>query len=258
MKSAVAWSRAAEPPVGRLGRGGLDRLLALAYGLTYDAIMRRFPPYQALLDEVSALVARSVPPGIPRRQARVLDVSCGTGTVALRLADEGYRVVALDAVEPLVRAARRRSGRRTSASFHHLDIARDQPPGAGSFDVIVSMHTLYWHPDPAGVLAACRRLMAPGGRGIFLTYGRPARIGRTFGEIRRGQGLRAAGGALRWLVPTGIFEALRRHELQYLTRTEFDRALARAGFEVLESRETFLAGLSLLAWTRPQLAGAPP
>jgi SAM-dependent methyltransferase len=258
MRSAVAWSGPGEQPAGRLGRGGLDRLLALAYGLTYDAIVRRFPPYQALLDEVSGLVARSIPPGIPRRQVRVLDVACGTGTVALRLAGEGYRVVALDAVEPLVRGARQRAGREPSVSFHHLDIARDQPPGAGSFDVIVSMHTLYWHPDPAGVLAACRRLLAPGGRGIFLTYGRPARIGRTFARIWREQGLRAAGDALRWLVPTAIFEALRRHELQYLTRTEFDRALARAGFEVLETRETFLAGLSLLAWTRPRLAGASP
>jgi SAM-dependent methyltransferase len=258
MKSAVAWSTAGEQPAGRLGRGGLDRLLALAYGLTYDAIVRGFAPYQALLDEVSGLVARSVPAGIPRRQVRVLDVSCGTGTVALRLAGEGYRVVALDAVEPLVAAARRRAARGTSASFHHLDIGRDLPPSPGSFDVIVSMHTLYWHPNPAGVLAACRRLLAPEGRAVFLTYGRPARIGRTFGEIRRTQGLRAAGHALRWLVPTGVFEALRRHELRYLTPAEFGRTLARAGFDMLEARQTFLAGVSLLAWARPRPREASP
>lgn len=56
--------------------------------------------------------------------------------------------------------------------------------------------------------------------------------------------------ALRWLVPTATFEAFRRHPLHYLTRDEFGHVLARAGFSVLESRQTFLAGLSLLAWAR--------
>jgi SAM-dependent methyltransferase len=112
------------------------------------------------------------------------------------------------------------------------------------------MHTLYWHPNPLGVLEACRRVVRPGGHGLFLTYARPARVGRTFHEIRAAQGARAAVRALRWLLPTAAFETFRHYEPQYLSRDDFQDALNRAGFEVLELRETFLAALSLLAWTR--------
>lgn len=239
------------------GRGGLERLVAVAYGLTYDAIVRGFPPYQQLLDEVAAYVGRSGRAGSSRKAAKVLDVSCGTGTVAARLAREGHAVVALDAVEHLVAVARRRHGSSPNVAFHYLDVARDPVPGAGSFDALVSMHTLYWHPNPLGVLEACRRALKTGGYGVFLTYARPARVGRTFGQIRARQGLGAAARALRWLLPTAVFEMFRRYEPQYFGRDEFARLLARAGFEVLEVRATFLAGLSLLAWVRARDVAVP-
>jgi SAM-dependent methyltransferase len=140
-------------------------------------------------------------------------------------------------------------------SFHHLDVARDQVPEVGTFDVVLSMHTLYWHPNPPGMLEACRRAVRAGGYGLFLTYARPARVGETFLQIRAEQGTAAAVGALRWLLPTAAFEAFRHYEPQYLSQDDFRRALVSAGFEVQELRETFLAALSLLAWTR---AGREP
>ena len=97
--------------------------------------------------------------------------------------------------------------------------------------------------------AAAAALRA-GGHGLFLTYARPARVGETFCQIRAEQGTRAAIRALRWLLPTAAFETFRHYEPQYLSRDDFRHALGGAGFEVLELRETFLAALSLLAWTR--------
>jgi 2-polyprenyl-3-methyl-5-hydroxy-6-metoxy-1,4-benzoquinol methylase len=235
----------------------VERLIAVGYGLTYDAIVRGFPPYEALLDEVAALVARAAGPG-PPAATRVLDVSCGVGTVAARLARRGWSVVGLDAVAHLVRVARRHhrdSG--LSLSFHHADLAREAPPAGGPFDVLVSMHTLYWHPDPAALLAACRRALKPGGHAVFLTYTRPARVLRVFAELRRRRGWGAAIGALRWLLPTALFDACRSVDPRYLTRHEFETALREAGFEVLEVRQTFLAGISLLAWTRAAGGVAP-
>jgi SAM-dependent methyltransferase len=228
----------------------IERLIAVGYGLTYDAVVRGFRPWEALLDEIAGFLARSAPPD--RGSMKVLDVACGTGTVALRLAREGYAVVGLDAVPHLAKVARER-GRPAGGPapvFHHLDVARDPVPGAGTFDALVSMHTLYWHPAPEALLAGCYRALRPGGHGVLLTYQRRARVGRTFREVLRRQGLGAAVRALRWLVPTALFERLRDFEPRYLNREEFHGALARAGFEVLESRETFLAGLSLLAWVR--------
>jgi SAM-dependent methyltransferase len=118
------------------------------------------------------------------------------------------------------------------------------------------MHTLYWHPEPAAFLQGCRRALRAGGYGIFLTYSRPARVGRTFRELRQRHGLVAALGALRWLVPTALFERFRDYEPHYMGPEAFHDALRHGGFEVLEARRTFLAGISLLACTRT--GAAPP
>lgn len=228
----------------------VERLLAVGYGLTYDAIVRGFPPYETLVDDVVTLVAQGAGPG-PPVATHILDVSCGIGTVAERLARRGWTVVALDAVAHLVEVARRHH-RDTglSLSFHHADLARDPAPVGGPFDVVVSMHTLYWHPDPGALLAACRQALKPGGHAVFLTYTRPAHVLRTFAKLRRDLGWGAACRALRWLLPTALFDTFRGVDPHYLTRAEFETALRGAGFEVLEIRETFLAGISLLAWTR--------
>jgi SAM-dependent methyltransferase len=227
----------------------LERLIARGYGLTYDVVVRGFPPYDALLDEVAALVGRERTDG---RRLRVLDVSCGIGTVAARLARDGHLVTGVDGVPYLIDVAREKlsgiGGR--SLAFHHADIARDEVPGAGTYDVVVSMHTLYWHPQPEAVLAACRRALRPGGHALFLTYGRQARVWKTFDEVRADLGVLAATRALRWLVPTAVFEAFRDCEHRYLAPGAFHGALAKAGFDVLEARRTFLAELSLLAWAR--------
>jgi SAM-dependent methyltransferase len=235
----------------------IERGLAFGYGFTYDVIVGSFEPYQALLREIGDLVDRSCP-GAEPAAVKVLDVACGTGTVALALAERGYSVVGLDVVEALVRIARDRGPAGPGRlSFGHADVAADPVPGAGTYDVVVSLHTLYWHPDPGGLLEGCRRALKPGGHGIFLTYSRPARVGRTFTEIRARQGLRAAFQALRWLVPTALFERFRDYRPHYLGENEFHGALAAAGFQVLEARQTFLADISLLAWVRADDGSRP-
>ena len=237
-------------------REALEHMIAVTYGVTYDAVVTRFPPYEAMLEEIVAFVARSVPVETAPRDTRVLDVACGIGNVSLRLEKEGYSVVGIDGVRHLVEIAREKNRPRgANLTFQHLDIARDAVPGAGNFDVLVSMHTLYWHPNPPGVLEACRRALHAKGHGLFLTYARPARVGQTFRQIRTEQGTRAAVRALRWLLPTAAFETFRHYEPQYLSRDDFRETLTGAGFDVLELRETFLAALSLLAWTR---AGRSP
>jgi SAM-dependent methyltransferase len=227
-----------------------ERLLAKSYGLMYDAVVSGFPPYEALLDEVLAYVQRSAPV-VGQAAPTVLDVSCGVGTVAARLAARGYAVTGIDPVGHLVDVARRRySGLLGSLRFEHVDLALAPVAGAGTYDVLVSMHTLYWHPRPDAVIAACRRMLKPGGHAVFLTYSRAAHVGRTFGEIQAGAGIWSAVRSLRWLVPTAVFELMRHVERRYLTETDFHGLLRAGGFEILDSRQTFLAGISRLAWVR--------
>jgi 2-polyprenyl-3-methyl-5-hydroxy-6-metoxy-1,4-benzoquinol methylase len=227
-----------------------ERLLARSYGFMYDAVVSGFPPYEALLAEVFDYVQRSAPVARSGAPPHVLDVSCGVGTVAARLAARGYAVTGVDAVGHLVDVARKRYRSTESLRFENLDVALAPIPGAGTYDVVVSMHTLYWHPRPEAVIAACRQMLRPGGHAVFLTYSRPARVGRTFGEVRAAAGLLQAMRSLRWLLPTALFEMLRHVERRYLTEAEFHAALGAAGFDLLDSRQTFLAGISRLAWVR--------
>src|SRR5207245_9677009 len=79
-------------------RTATERLIAVGYGLTYDAVVPGFPPYERLLEEIATLVGRSAPAGA---SSSVPDVSCGAGPVAARIAGLGYRVTGLDAVRHL-------------------------------------------------------------------------------------------------------------------------------------------------------------
>ena len=232
-------------------RDAVEHMIAVIYGVTYDAVVTRFPAYEAMVQEVLGFVGRSVPGEATPRAIRVLDVACGIGNVSIRLARAGYSVVGIDGVRHLVEIAREKTAqRRANLTFQHFEIARDSLPGAGSFDILVSVHTLYWHPEPAALLDGCRRAIRPGGHAVFLTYGRPASVFRTFREVWAADGLGAAVRALRWLLPTALFELFRDCEHRYLSAAEFHEALGRAGFEVLEAHDTFLSDLSHLAWCR--------
>jgi SAM-dependent methyltransferase len=228
-------------------RGRLNRLAARAYGAGYDAVVTGFAPYERLVAEIAQLVERASGPA-----SRVLDASCGTGSLAIRLARRGHSVVGLDAVEALVLAARHRTPLelRDRVSFHSVDLARRDPPGGEHFDVVVAPHTLYWHPEPLSFLTGCRRALAPGGHAVILAYARPPSVARTFAEIRESAGTREALRALRWLVPTALFEALRDVDRRYLAEHQFTAALRGVGFDVLDCRPTFLAGVSLLGLAR--------
>lgn len=62
--------------------------------------------------------------------------------------------------------------------------------------------------------------------------------------------------ALRWLVPTAAFELLRDFEPRYPSRPALRAMIEAAGFDVLEERDAFLAGLCRLVWARA--SGPPP
>ena len=223
---------------------GIERAIALAYGATYDAVVRGFAPYQALLDDIVDLLARAE----RGRPMRVLDIACGTGTVVRRLAHAGHLVTGIDVVGSLVDRARREV--TDGAAFAHADVAEGTSFPDGSFDACVSLHTLNWHPRPHALLAECRRLLRPGGHAIILSYTRPVALYSTFAALRADEGLGAATAALRWLVPTALFEACRHYEPRYPDVSTLHHEVGASGFDILESRPVFLAGVSRLVWAR--------
>ena len=229
---------------------------AAAYAALYDRVVDGFAPYEALVDSVATLIERLRLAEGRVAPCRILDVTCGTGSVVRRLAARGHVVVGVDPVAPLVERARRASRRFSTCSFHALDVARQDAPGTGSFDAVVSMHTLYWHPEPERVLDACRRALRPGGHAIVLTYTRPATVFPVARAVWRAEGIRAALQSLRWLLPTAAFELARGVPHHYLAPGELAGLLLEGGLEPLGPCPAFLGGISQITWSR-RTAGTP-
>jgi SAM-dependent methyltransferase len=94
----------------------------------------------------------------------VLDVGAGTGRVALRLAEAGHNVTALDLDPELLETLRERA---RAAGVEVATITAD----AGDFSVprrvglvAVPMQTIQLLPERSGFFAAAKRAVVPGGR----------------------------------------------------------------------------------------------
>lgn len=104
---------------------------------------------------------------------RVLDICCGTGDVALRLAGKGARVVGIDFSEPMLAIAATRSRmRRITVEWVNGD-ALNLPFRDSEFDVVTVSYGLR---NLAGVengLSEMHRVTKPGGRLLVLDFGKP-------------------------------------------------------------------------------------
>src|SRR2546426_378262 len=166
---------------------GLDRTVSVGYGVVYDYIFEQFEPYQALQREVLTRVEASVPEGAQRRDVRVLEVGCGPGNFSCILAEAGFSVVGIDPYGGLIELARekRRAKRLSNLAFQHADLALGNTFWEGAFDQIVSIHSLYAHPEPRRMLAEACRILRPGGHAIFVNHTRRIGLVSTFRDVTR-------------------------------------------------------------------------
>jgi len=113
----------------------------------------------------------------PLQGKRVLDVGCGGGILADSMARRGADVLGIDlAAKPLkvaqlhaIEAATPRIAYREVAAEA---LAEEMPEG---FDVVTCMEMLEHVPDPGSIVAACGRLVKPGGWVFFSTINRNAK-----------------------------------------------------------------------------------
>ena len=110
-------------------------------------------------------------PLIPPAPARVADLGCGTGSLAVLLAEAGHRISGLDLAPVMVERARAKA---TSAGVEAEFVVGDamSPPWpTGSFDAVLARHVLWALPDAREGLDRWLELLTPGGR-IVLVEGR--------------------------------------------------------------------------------------
>lgn len=103
----------------------------------------------------------------PPAPSRVADLGCGTGTLALLLAEEGHSVDGVDLSPEMVRRAYAKAGTFPGARFEVGDAAAP-PFEAGAYDVVLCRHVLWALPDPAAALARWIDLLVPDGRLLLI------------------------------------------------------------------------------------------
>jgi SAM-dependent methyltransferase len=102
----------------------------------------------------------------PSRRTRIADLGCGTGSLALLLAAEGYAVDGVDFSPEMIRRAREKETAE-SVTFTQAD-ADDLPLELSAYDVVLCRHVLWAMPDPAATLQRWIALLSPGGRLVLV------------------------------------------------------------------------------------------
>ncbi len=104
---------------------------------------------------------------------RVLDVGCGGGILAEAMAGRGARVTGIDLSEKSLRVAELHLLQSKAAVTYERVSADDfAQRHAGEFDVVTCMELLEHVPEPGPMVAACSRLVRPGGQVFFSTINR--------------------------------------------------------------------------------------
>jgi len=125
------------------------------------------------LHEINPLRLEWIERHAPLADRDVLDVGCGGGILAEAMARRGARVTGIDLAEKPLRVAELHLLESHAEVRYARASAEDYAAShAGAFDVLTCMEMLEHVPDPASAVAACARLLKPGGRAFFSTINR--------------------------------------------------------------------------------------
>lgn len=107
---------------------------------------------------------------------RILDLGCGTGTLAIAIAQSAptAAVEGIDADEAMLARARAKQAGCGTAIHWHRGFAQSLPFQAGAFDAVAS--SLFFHhltlADKRAALSEVARVVRPGGRLLIADWGR--------------------------------------------------------------------------------------
>lgn len=125
------------------------------------------------LHEINPLRLNYIDQAVVLQGKRVLDVGCGGGILSESMATKGAEVTGIDLDEKALKVAQLHSletGVKVDYRLISVEALAEEAPS--SYDVVTCMEMLEHVPDPAAVIAACAKLVKPGGHVFFSTINR--------------------------------------------------------------------------------------
>ncbi|SDE06669.1 class I SAM-dependent methyltransferase [Ruegeria marina] len=173
--------------------------------------IRDIPSYEYTLERTASYL---------RSDDRVLELGCGTGSTALRLAQNVDEIVATDIAPAMLAVGRRRATEQGVTNVHLVEATAENPP-EGPFDAVLAFNLLHLVDDLDASLAAIRDRLKPGALFISKTF--CIAPGRNSFKLH----------AIRLILP--LMQLLgKAPPVRFLTEEQLDRAIIRAGFDLVE------------------------
>lgn len=145
--------------------------------LRFDALTRVYDPVVALTSRERGFKRRLLEHARIKDGETVLDVACGTGTLAIEVKKDHpkAKVSAIDADPTILERARAKARDAGVKITFASGLATELPYDARRFDVVLS--TLFFHhltdEAKADTAEEIRRVLRPGGRTLIADWGRP-------------------------------------------------------------------------------------
>jgi ubiquinone/menaquinone biosynthesis C-methylase UbiE len=165
---------------------------------------------EAAYEETLARTRAHLPEG-----GRALEIGCGTGTTALRLAPSLGHLTATDISSEMISIARDKAGDGAGTVVFLRAGLGDEVPGA-PFDAVLAFNLLHLLEDLPGALARVRALLVPGG--LFVS--KSVCLGGR--------------GYLKPLIAALRLAGYAPPVVRFLRPAELEAAIEAAGFEILE------------------------
>jgi ubiquinone/menaquinone biosynthesis C-methylase UbiE len=145
--------------------------------LRFDALTRIYDPVVAITSREGAFKRRLLEHARIKNGEAVLDVACGTGTLAIEIKKDHpqAKVSALDGDRVILQRAKGKAKEAGVKVEFQRGMSNEMPYDARSFDVVVS--TLFFHhltdEAKADTAEEIRRVLRLGGRVLIADWGRP-------------------------------------------------------------------------------------
>lgn len=202
-----------------------DKLWSV-YSASYDRVLLEYPPYQRLIDDVTAVV----PPG----DKCVVDLGAGTGNVTAALLAAGHSVTAVESNLGMLDRLRSKKLDGASLTVVKASVENLSALPEASFDAAVMVNVLYAVSDPLTCLQGVHRILKPRGvLGLSTTHSE-SDLDPLLGSIQ--EWLEREGKyhelAADYLIVKDLNKSIEKEIARRYTRDNYREWLKAAGFKI--------------------------